>query len=95
VTPDPVLQILSDIAARLGRVEEKVERLPALEEKVDAVHVKQDKTNGRVSRLEKAAAYTAGAKAAMTWLPKLAFALVVAVAGGGAGALIGVLVGGS
>ncbi len=72
---------------------EILERLTRLEEKVDATHEQATKTNGRVTKLEKAQAYAAGARAAMTWLPKLAFALIVAVASGAAGAVISALVG--
>lgn len=83
MSDDPVLSALGEIQTRLGRVEAKV----------DATHEQACKTNGRVTKLEKAAAYAAGAKAAMGWAPKAAFALVVAVVGGGAGALIQALIG--
>jgi hypothetical protein len=84
VSDGPVLDALGEIQTRLGRVEEKV----------DATHEQACKTNGRVTALEKAKAYADGARAAMTWAPKLAFALIVAVAGGGAGAAIAALIGG-
>jgi hypothetical protein len=42
VSDDPVLQLLGDIATRLGRVEEKV----------DATHQQAKMTNGRVTKLE-------------------------------------------
>jgi hypothetical protein len=77
-----------------GYEQEILERLVRLEEKVDATHKQTVETNGRVTKLERGAAYAAGAKAAMTWAPKLAFGLVLAVAGGAAGTLIQALIGG-
>ena len=95
---DPVLQALSDILSRLGRVEGELTavRVEVSEVKTtgEATHEQACKTNGRVTKLEQAKSYAAGAQAAMTWVPKLAFALVVSLASGGIGAAIAALVGG-